>query len=67
MRLTKKRKGYGLQMKTIESSKGNYLFLKSPDGSYHAFVEVGAKDAARDCGASGKGNTRKLCKDVCIF
>ncbi len=67
MKITKKRKGYGLQMKTIDSPKGKYLFLKTPNGSYHTFVEVAAKEAAKDCGVSGAGDTRKLCKKVCGF
>lgn len=64
MKVTKKRKGYGLQMKSINSPKGNYLFFKTPFGSYHAFLEVAAKDAAKDCGATGTGNARQLCKEV---
>ena len=64
MKVTKKREGYGLQSKSIKGGKGNYLFFKSPNGSYHAFLEVAAKEAARDCGARGGGNTRQLCKRI---
>jgi hypothetical protein len=67
MRKIKKRAGYGLQMITKDSPSGRYLFLKSPNGSYHTFLEVAAKDAARDCGAQGAGNTRQLCKEICGF
>ncbi len=38
--------------------------LKLPDGSYHAFVEVEAKEAARKCGARGDQNTRQLWKQL---
>jgi len=31
---------------------------------YHTFIEVAAKDAARDCGAKTEGNTRQMCKEV---
>ena len=65
MKISKKRKGYGLQIVTMEGSKGKYLFFKTPNGSYHAFLEVAAKDAIRDCGATGRGNTRQLCKSIC--
>ena len=67
MKVTKKRAGYGLQMKTVEGRNGKYLFLKTPNGSYHAFLEVAAKEAIRDCGATGEGNTRKLCKMLLEF
>ena len=67
MKVTKKREGFSLQMKTIKSSKGNYLFFKTPNGSYHAFLELAAKEAAKNCGAKGTGNTRQLCKEVCGF
>jgi hypothetical protein len=63
----KKRKGFGLHMTTKEGSRGNYLFIKTPTGAYHAFLEMAAKDAARDCGARKKGNARQLCKEICGF
>ncbi len=63
----KKRKGFALKMITAQGSRGNYLFLKTATGAYHAFLEVAAKDAAIDCGAKKKGNTRQLCKEVCKF
>jgi len=67
MKITKKRRGYGLQIRTIRGSKGRYLFFKTPNGSYHAFLEIAAKDAAKDCGARGSGNTRQLCREICKF
>ena len=39
--------------------------LASADvGFYHTLLEVAAKDAARDCGATGAGDTRQMCKEV---
>lgn len=67
MKIIKKRKGYSLQMRSVDSPNGKYLFYKTPNGSYHAFIEVAAKDAAKACGAMGKGNTRQLCKEICGF
>lgn len=67
MKLVKKREGYGLESKTLKGKKGNYLFFKTPNGSYHTFLEIAAKTAARDCGARGEGNSRQLCKKICGF
>lgn len=67
MKISKKRKGFNLQMKTVKGKEGTYLFFKSHDGAYHAFIEVAAKDAAKDCGAKGDKNTRQLCKEICEF
>lgn len=48
-----KRSGMGLPIKTFESADGKntYIVFKQSDGSYHAFVEVEAKDAAVHCGS----------------
>lgn len=67
MKVSKKRKGYGLQITTKVGNRGKYLFVKTPNGSYHTFLEIAAKDAAKDCGATGSGNTRQLCKRICGF
>ena len=68
MKKIKKRAGYELQIATKDSPSGRYLFLKSPNGSYHTFLEVAAKHAAVECGAKGRGkNTRQLCKEVIGF
>lgn len=62
--LKAKRRGSGFVIKTDVGKSGNsYLFFKTPQGSYHAFVEVATKEAAKDCGAT-PGNTRKMCKQV---
>ena len=60
-----KREGLGLSIKTFEGASGKtYLVFKTPKGAFHAFVETEAKDAAKDCGSSGKGNTREQWKSV---
>jgi hypothetical protein len=59
MQVTLKRKGMGLPMKTFVGSSGaTYLVIRTVEGSYHAFVEVEAKEAARDCGSTEGANTR---------
>ncbi len=61
MTAKKKRSGLGLEIRTFSGKDGqNYLVFRTPKGAYHTFVEVEAKDAARNCGASGQGNTRKM-------
>ena len=41
-----------------------YLVFRTLDGSYHAFVEVEAKQAARECGAAELANTREMWKSI---
>jgi len=57
-----KRKGMGLEIRTFEGDSGaTYIVFKLPQGKgkYHAFREVEAKEAARDCGANlDEGHTR---------
>jgi hypothetical protein len=51
--LKEKREGRSLEIKTFPGKDGNsYLVLRTLDGSFHAFVEVEAKQAARECGAA---------------
>jgi hypothetical protein len=70
MEISKKRTGFGLEVKTIQGTKGTYLFFLTKDGSYHTFLEVSAKDAARDCNAKENTsdgrpkNTRAMCKEL---
>ena len=64
MQISKKRTGFGLEVKTIQGKNGTYLFFRAKNGSYHTFLEVAAKDAARDCGAKVEANTRRMCKEV---
>jgi hypothetical protein len=40
------------------------LVLLTKRGAFHVFQEVEAKEAARDCGAKGSGNTRQLWQDI---
>jgi hypothetical protein len=71
MSLKPKRKGTGLEIKTIKGSSGTlYLFMKTPNGAYHAFAEVEAKKAAIDCGSKKDPkltNTREMCREVLGF
>ena len=64
MAITKKKRGYGLELKTIDGKSGTYLFFRAKNGDYHAFLEVEAKDAARECGAQSEGTTQQMCKEV---
>jgi hypothetical protein len=58
-RLTPKRAGFGLEAKTFTGKSGRtYIVFRSANGSFHAFAEVEAKEAARDCGAAPGHNTR---------
>lgn len=51
MAIKKKRKGYGLGIQTKTGKDGyKYLFMTTPSGSHHAFVEVETKEAIRQCG-----------------
>ena len=64
MKISKKRSGFGLEVKTIGGKNGTYLFFRAKNGSYHTFLEVAAKDAARDCGVTQESDTRAMCKEV---
>jgi hypothetical protein len=64
--LKAKKKGLGLEAKTFIGKQGSsYLVFRSLDGSYHAFVEVEAKQAARERGATEGPNTRKMWQLLC--
>jgi hypothetical protein len=59
--ITTKRTGAELSMRTFHGQDGrSYLVYRTGSGSYHTFVETEAKQAARECGAVGNGNTRSL-------
>jgi hypothetical protein len=50
--LNQKRHGTRLEFRTFTGRDGNdYLVFRNPDGSFHTFVEVEAKEAARECEA----------------
>ena len=56
-----KRMGVGLEVRTFYGKKGEaFLVFKTPKNAYHVFKEVEAKDAARQCGATGAANTRSM-------
>ena len=67
MKIPKKRKGFELKMATLRGKNGNYIFFKTANGAYHAFLEVAAKSAIKDCGAKGDDNTRQLGKKTLGF
>ena len=63
--LKEKREGRSLEIKTFAGQDGNhYLVLRTLDGSFHTFVEVEAKQAARECGAAEGANTRQMWESI---
>jgi len=61
MAIKKKKKGYGLEIKTFRGRDGaSYLVFRTREGAFNVFVEVEAKEAARQCGASGEGTPRQM-------
>ena len=61
MAFKKKAEGKGLDFKVFSSADGTqYMVFRGLDGSFHTFVEVEAKEAARECGATKEGNTRHM-------
>jgi len=63
--LKEKRQGSGLGMKIFTGKDGNsYLVFRTLEGSYHAFIEVEAKQAARECGATQERNTRQMWEEI---
>jgi hypothetical protein len=60
--LKKKKSGFGLEARTFISGSGEaYLVFRSLDGSYHTFVEVEAKQAAKGIAAPPKDQTPEGC------
>jgi len=65
MEVKPKKHGFGLEMKTFQGKVGEfYLVFRAKDGAYHVFLEIEAKQAARDCGASKEGNTRQMWGEI---
>lgn len=65
MAIKPKKQGLGLEMKTFKGKGGrSYLVFRTKQGAFHVFLEVEAKDAARDCGTKTKGNTRTMWKGL---
>jgi len=60
-----KRSGYQIDFRSFEDKYGKqYLVFRTGKGSFHAFKEVEAKQAARDCGAEELANTREMWKSL---
>jgi hypothetical protein len=58
-----KRRGTGLEMRIFKGSRDDYLVFRErteKTNTYHVYVEVEAKQAARDCGATGRGTTPQI-------
>lgn len=63
-RVGKKRRGFSFRIVTREDREGiQYLYFKTPQGSYHAFQEIPTKNALRNCGAKEGKNTRQMAKE----
>jgi len=60
-----KRRGFGIEMRSFQGGDGrSYLVFRTSGGSYHSFVEVEAKQAARECGAKVERNTRAMWRSI---
>ena len=58
--MKKKMQGLGLEVKTFMGKSGApYLVFRTNPGSFHVFIEVEAKGAARDCGTK-EGTTHQM-------
>lgn len=66
MTLKPKKQGLTLASQTFIGKDGTtFLVFKSEwDGSFHTFVEVEAKQAARACGSTVEGNTRHMWNEL---
>ncbi len=60
--LKPKRSADAVEIRTFTSTdkKKKYIILKTPKGAYHAFVEVDARIASRDCGSPRKARTKQF-------
>jgi len=60
-----KRRDKALEIRTFTGTAGeSYLVFRTTGGSFHTFVEVEAKEAARQCGGPAKGNTRRMWQSI---
>ena len=65
MALKSKRRDKALETRTFEGKDGrSYIVFRTPEGSFHTFAEVEAKEAARECGGQVKGNTRRMWQSI---
>ncbi len=56
-----KRRGFELESRTFHTpDKRVILVFKTPQGSYHTFFEMAAKDAAKALNPTAQGNTRSI-------
>jgi len=63
--LKPKTHGTPLEIRSFTGKDGNqYLVFRTSKGSFHAFVEVEAKQAAKECGAEKGANTRQLWESI---
>jgi hypothetical protein len=63
--MKKKKKGYGLEIKTFRGNDGaSYLVFRTREGAFNVFVEVEAKEAARQCGATREATPRQMWGDI---
>jgi hypothetical protein len=59
-----------VEVKTVNGGSGTYIWMRTPKGQYHAFREITAFEAAKDCDvreetANGKPRTvPAMCKEV---
>ena len=61
MTTKRKKKGYGLEIKTFHGTDGaTYLVFRTRQGEFNVFLEVEAKEAARQCGATQEGTPRQM-------
>jgi len=60
MAMKPKKRGFDLSVKTFTGKGRTYLVFRTANGAYHAFVEVEAKQAARECGNPPGRTTRQM-------
>ena len=54
-----KKKRFRVETKAFDGSSGtSYVVYRTPQGTFHVFMEVEAAPAAEDCGAPKKGGAR---------
>jgi len=53
-----------VEIRTFDGEKGRYLVMTAGDGKFHVFVEVEAKEAAKDCGCETRGHTSAMWKEL---
>ncbi len=60
-----KRRGFELESRTFTTpDKRVILVFKTPQGSYHTFFEMAAKDAAKALRPAANGNTRAMWDEI---